>query len=342
MPRQLMLQTLTIFVVGSGFASVALSDDPRERAERRDGDRIQVQIRGEQAGTDGGLVIQLGEDSNLWLGLSLEQEDGALEVQQVLPGSPAEKAGIKPHDVLLASGKTGLKDVADLRKLVHASGGKPISLKLQRDGKEIVVDVKPERSPGGQIYMIEEKHDEGKADPKHEERLQMVLRQLNEQVRKQAEAGKTLPASGWQVMHAGGASIPDDMEITIKKKGNHPTRIKVRQGVQTWSVNEHELNKLPEPIRGHVSRLLPGHAQPPMMPGASIPQGASPSQGPDYPAPLNPGGGMGAYPPDWRPGKLPQRDPDSQEDNRRLQKEVQRLQHQLHELTEQVEAMRRN
>ena len=414
MPRQSLRRLLTVFVLltmfvlGSGFAGVVLADDQQQAADgikvdqaQLQADRIEIQLAGDKVEA-GGVVVQLGESTNFTLGVLLELEDGQLEVQRVVPDSPAAKAGIKPEDVLLASGETPLKQVADLQKLVQSSGGKPLALKVRRDGKEITIEVKPERHPqvqtftigegGTRTIVIGEGHEPGQAN---KEQLQLRLQQLTEQVSKQVqgerqraeearkphEPARTPVVSGWQVLNtphaaslgASHASIPDDLEVTIKKKGNQPVQIKVKHDVHTWSVNETELHKLPEPIRGHVARMLPGHATAVrMMPGASLPgaspnlphmnsakpgltsgaiilHSASPNPAAPNPAPGSPtaGGGFGVYVPralnvQSQPlaGATAVRST-SPETSGDLQQEVQQLKRQLHELREQVEALRK-
>ena len=61
-------------------------------------------------------------------------------IQRVAPGGPADKAGIKRDDILLAVGHKPIKNYGDLVEASNASGGK-MSLKLLRGGKTIIVAV---------------------------------------------------------------------------------------------------------------------------------------------------------------------------------------------------------
>jgi hypothetical protein len=69
-------------------------------------------------------------------------EGPGVKVEAVVPGSPAEKAGVKPGDVVL---KLDGKDVANLRdfseKLKGAQPGQAVKATLRRDGKELEVVV---------------------------------------------------------------------------------------------------------------------------------------------------------------------------------------------------------
>lgn len=365
MSRQLFLQMLTVFILLSGYTGVALAEERKREADDADAKKIHVRFAGEQA-EGGGVVFRLGESSIFWLGLALEQEDGRLEVERVLPESPAAKAGIKPDDVLLASRKTELKEVADLQKLVQSSGGEPLPLKILRDGEEIVVDVKPERRNGVQTIVIGEGDEAGKGDKEElGKQLGKQIEQLMNKARKQAETAGKPRASGWRLLTAPNvvhnAPFPANLKITIKKKGNNPLRIKVRQDAQTWSVSEKELDKLPESIRVHAARMLPGRAPATMwMPGAPRPVSpwnpALPKQPRLKPAPANPAlpqrapanpaaanqGGIGIFVAPGRPlpGATVPRLP-LKTNNADLHKEVQQLKQQLHELRERVEALRK-
>jgi S1-C subfamily serine protease len=63
-----------------------------------------------------------------------------VKVEGVVPGSPAEKAGVKPADVVL---KLDGKDVASLRdfseKLKGMTSGQVVKATLRRDGKDLDV-----------------------------------------------------------------------------------------------------------------------------------------------------------------------------------------------------------
>ena len=63
-----------------------------------------------------------------------------LLIQRVAPGGPADKAGIKRDDILLAVGDKPFKQYGDAVEGLNASDGKA-SLKLLRDGKTITVTV---------------------------------------------------------------------------------------------------------------------------------------------------------------------------------------------------------
>jgi len=358
MSHQNLMRVFTVFVSGTVFVATTRADDPKPEAENSKPEQIQFKIVGEET-AGGGVVFRVGEsgNNNYWLGVALEAEDGHLEVGTVLPGSPAAKAGLKPEDVLVSSGDTPLKEVADLAKLLQASGGKPLALNVQREGKEITVTVTPEKREGGQTIVIGE-GGEGN------EGIRLQLGQRVDPQRKPAQATGRPAAGGWQVLRApqgaGHPPIPEDLEVTIKKKGNNPIRIKVRHGAQTWTVKENELDKLPAPIRVHVAHMLPGHPGVMMMtPGGSVrpmnpaggiqlqfnPSPANPARPSPQVTRPRPGASIGTAPAGGVAGRPLAGAPAVQlmrrDNSEELKKEVQQLKQQLHELQEQVEALQK-
>jgi membrane-associated protease RseP (regulator of RpoE activity) len=85
-------------------------------------------------------------DDTLRAHLGLPAGEG-LVVNEVMPNSPAAKAGVKPHDILIAAGDKALPDAQVLVAVVQASEGKPFDLKVVRGGKTQAISVTPERRP---------------------------------------------------------------------------------------------------------------------------------------------------------------------------------------------------
>jgi S1-C subfamily serine protease len=66
----------------------------------------------------------------------------------VLPGGPAEKAGILPNDVILRFGETAVGDLQHLQRLVlDAPVERPVTLGVLRQGKEVSVSVTITEAP---------------------------------------------------------------------------------------------------------------------------------------------------------------------------------------------------
>jgi hypothetical protein len=78
----------------------------------------------------------------------LKLKGEGLLIQRVAPGGPADKAGIKRDDILLAVGDKSIKKYVDLVEGSNASGGK-MSVKLLRGGKTVIVAVTLEKHRKG-------------------------------------------------------------------------------------------------------------------------------------------------------------------------------------------------
>lgn len=71
------------------------------------------------------------------------------EVPSVLPGSPAEAAGIRAGDRIVAVNGQPIEHFYDLMKIVGANAGHEITVEVERDGKRISLHATP-RNEGGQ------------------------------------------------------------------------------------------------------------------------------------------------------------------------------------------------
>ena len=80
--------------------------------------------------------------------VQLPERFGAL-IQSVLPNSPAEKAGLRRGDLVIAAENISIEEPkALLDEVEKAQIGKVFLLNVLRDNKEIEVNIKPEPLPG--------------------------------------------------------------------------------------------------------------------------------------------------------------------------------------------------
>lgn len=222
--------------------------------------------------------------SGYWIGLACSParaslraqlglpEDQGLVVEMVVPDSPAAKAKIKRHDVLLNAGDKPLGNVPDLIDAIQAAKHKEVSIELIRGGKRQVVTIVPAKppedeaptdvgeGPEGPLHALElllKSLHEGEAD----EATQRALKYLKQLQRGEAlrgplrwrfvGPGAILPPGAWPR-----PPLPGNMSITITKKGDQPAKITVKQGGEKWEVTEEELDKLPDKVRPHVEGML--------------------------------------------------------------------------------------
>jgi len=105
-------------------------------------------------------IIRSGSVTRGWIGVEVQEitpelaesfrmpsADGAL-IAGVMRGGPADKAGIRPGDVLLAIGDRKVKDAQGMLELIAAlEPGKPGRITLGRDDKELQVEATIGRRP---------------------------------------------------------------------------------------------------------------------------------------------------------------------------------------------------
>jgi len=80
--------------------------------------------------------------------VQLPERNGAL-IQSVIPNSPAEKAGLRRGDLVIAAENISIKEPkALLDEVEKAQIGKIFLLNILRNNKEIQINIKPEPLPG--------------------------------------------------------------------------------------------------------------------------------------------------------------------------------------------------
>jgi Do/DeqQ family serine protease len=105
-------------------------------------------------------LIAKGKVVRGWLGVSLQpitpdlvkalgaSGDKGTVIARVLPGSPAEKAGLAPNDLILRFEDVTVEDLQHLQRLVlDAPVDRPVTLRIVRNGKETSVTVTIAETP---------------------------------------------------------------------------------------------------------------------------------------------------------------------------------------------------
>jgi len=81
------------------------------------------------------------------LGLTLEDTDGGCKVIQVLPRSPAEKAGLRAGDILRQIAGEAAATRAEVQVLMRShKAGEPIAVQVEREGKSLTFTATPEEA----------------------------------------------------------------------------------------------------------------------------------------------------------------------------------------------------
>lgn len=92
----------------------------------------------------------------LGIGFAGWAEQAEIQVGEVSPGLPAEKAGLRRGDLLLSANGEPIRSQFKLREVVGACGGKPVEIEFIRDGLRQRVTVQPEKASidGPERWMI--------------------------------------------------------------------------------------------------------------------------------------------------------------------------------------------
>lgn len=70
--------------------------------------------------------------------------EAGIEVVEVVAGSPAERAGLRPEDLIVDVGGIPVEDVGDLQRLMGADRiGRPVEMTVLRDGRRTAVTMVP-------------------------------------------------------------------------------------------------------------------------------------------------------------------------------------------------------
>jgi regulator of sigma E protease len=99
--------------------------------------------RGDQVFHKSLLAEPKGPDRVGDVGLEPPEAVGFLE-----PGKPAERAGVKPGDILVSINGTPVRNLGDMRDEVQKIKNNPTTLVVLRDRKELSINLTPELLPG--------------------------------------------------------------------------------------------------------------------------------------------------------------------------------------------------
>ncbi len=276
---------IAVTVVGAGAIVQAQQNESGDQGRvvqigEDDVDDSRETQRLSRPGPTDGAIVDAPQAPKYWIGLlgGLIQEDHPLRahldlptgegllVADVVPNSPASKAGLKKNDILLRANDTPLKAMTDLVDLVGTEGEKKsqIALEVFRRGERETIYVTPEERPADAQVSTggfgEGSLGEGAGLP---EGVDELMRQFQ---RGQLQGGQR-PFNfrnfgpGVIVGGDGMANVPNGVSVSITKKEGQPTQITVKRGDETWEVvgdDPKSLDKLPDDLRPFVERMLRG------------------------------------------------------------------------------------
>ncbi len=299
--------------------------------------------------THGAIVAHKVHLSDYWLGiecylvppalraqLDLPEHQGLL-VENVMPDSPAAKAGVKPFDILMKVGDKPIKEPGELIRAVDASKDKEMAVELLRGGKTVKVKAKPTRRPEVDAAMAREP-EAGEADWDTLRKWLDQTRQRLGQVRPETE----MPLR-FRFFHPGailppGApllpELPSNTTIAVSKQGKEPAKITVTRDNDKWEVTENQLDKLPADLRPYVEQML-GRA---MAGGQGVGAGIHVAPAPGEPRRPEPRKPPHAAMPSDQPGSTMERRLEQRLERQMDQtnRRIEQLQQSIHELREQM------
>ena len=82
------------------------------------------------------------------------QPTGTTTIDEVLPGTAAEAAGLRPGDALAEINGKSVSESSSVTKVVRGSDGAPVTVKVMRAGNPVTVMVTPRKDPASSVYMI--------------------------------------------------------------------------------------------------------------------------------------------------------------------------------------------
>jgi len=97
----------------------------------------------DRAGKRFNTVVTPTLSERLGVGYAGWDERGEIQLVEVEPGFPAEKAGLKKGDIIRAVNGVPIHSAGKLQELTKNSGGKPVEIEYERDGQRHTASVQP-------------------------------------------------------------------------------------------------------------------------------------------------------------------------------------------------------
>jgi|GEM_PF-4955106 len=218
--------------------------------------------------------------TSIWLGILTEpiSEDlraqldlpagRGVVVRQIQPESPAAKAGVKVHDVLVEAAGKSLGKVDDLQAVLQGAGEKPLAITLIRKAKKQTLEVQPSKRPQEfEVEVVPRKvvGEIGELGADAAATLEKAMKTLQEQANREGKAWQfraigpgvvASPADRLIYFDAAKAEFPKGVSIAITKEGAEPAKILLKRDGKSWEVDANRIDSIPEDLRPHVLHLL--------------------------------------------------------------------------------------
>ncbi len=206
--------------------------------------------------------------SDRWIGVVAEAVDDSLRahlaipadagmtVASIVPGAPADRAGLQEYDILLEMDGHPLKDVEGIVSAVKNAGDKGLSVTYLRKGERMTKTIVPEKRPTQAAWSAEPEENQGGAwvAPNVDtDKVRAWIENLRAGKGKDAPLDLRFFGPGMESNES--IAMPENLSISIAKKNDEPAAITIKRGDETWQVTEDRLDELPEDIRPFVQRM---------------------------------------------------------------------------------------
>ncbi len=213
--------------------------------------------------------VRVVEEPAYWIGIqgrNIESEvlrthfqlaaDMGIVVEDVVEGSPAEKAGLRRHDIILRANGDAVDNMRVLQDHVRAGNGKPLELKIIRLGRSENLVVAPEQRPEQFTAPNNEFDRFGGQEGDIMRQMQGMMQQFGN---RNIGPGMIFRGGGGQAFNFN--QMPNGVSVSVQRNNDEPAQITVKKGDQTWNIvgdDEESLKQLPDDVRPFVARMLKG------------------------------------------------------------------------------------
>ncbi len=228
---------------------------------------------GTEKGTEADTQTDVAEEPTYWIGIhgrSIESavlrthlqlaEDMGVVIEKIVDDSPAAKAGLRKHDILLRVNGDAVDNMRVLQSQVRASKEKPLELTIIRLGKQEKISLVPEVLP--KEFAERQREASRPFGRFNGRRLQGdEIQDLFEQLGMRGMGPGMNLRVGGQGVGFNQLQITNGVTISIRRNNDGPAQITVQQGDKTWQIAEDDaeaIKELPDEVRPHVERMLQG------------------------------------------------------------------------------------